>query len=114
MKEKIHPEYGPVSVQCACGNVFETRSTVTGTIRVEICSMCHPFFTGKQKIMDTAGRIDRFKKKFGEKVVSAAPRQPKSSSQPVSSAGPKPTAPSKLSLKDKLQAAKEKAASKLQ
>ena len=69
MKEGIHPQYGPVTIQCACGNVMETRSTLRGTVQVEICSACHPFFTGKQKLVDTAGRIDRFKKKFGEKVV---------------------------------------------
>ena len=69
MKPKIHPEYGPATIRCACGNVIETRSTIQGTIQVEICSACHPFFTGKQKLMDTAGVIDRFKKKFGDKVV---------------------------------------------
>lgn len=69
MKKEIHPQYGPVSIQCACGNVMETRSTLKGTVQVEICSACHPFFTGKQKLMDTAGRIDRFKKKFGTNVA---------------------------------------------
>ena len=110
MKEKIHPEYGPATIRCACGNVIETRSTSAGTIQVDICSACHPFFTGKQKLMDTTGRIDRFKKKFGTRIATAAPRQPKT---PAPSAGvPKPT-PAKLSIKEKLQAAKEKAASKL-
>ena len=66
MKEGIHPDYHAVTVHCACGNTFETRSTFKGQlIRVEICSNCHPFFTGKQKLMDTAGRIDRFNKKYG-------------------------------------------------
>ncbi len=67
MKKDIHPQYGPAVIQCACGNVIETRSTKE-RIQVEICSACHPFFTGKQKLIDTAGRIDRFKKKFGDKV----------------------------------------------
>ena len=67
MKKDIHPQYGPAVVQCACGNVIETRSTKE-RIQVEICSACHPFFTGRQKLIDTAGRIDRFKKKFGEKI----------------------------------------------
>lgn len=67
MKKDIHPNYGPASVRCACGNVFETRSTKS-EISVDICSACHPFFTGKQKLIDTAGRIDKFQKKFQGKV----------------------------------------------
>ena len=63
-KEKIHPSYGPINVKCACGNTFETRSTNKGDIIVEICAACHPFFTGKQKLVDTAGRIERFRRKF--------------------------------------------------
>ena len=63
MKKEIHPNYGPASIRCACGNVIETRSTKQ-TISVDICSACHPLFTGKQKLVDTAGRIDRFNKKF--------------------------------------------------
>jgi large subunit ribosomal protein L31 len=64
MKEGIHPKYHKVLVTCACGNQFETRST-KAEIRLEICSACHPFFTGKQKLIDTAGRIERFQKKYG-------------------------------------------------
>jgi large subunit ribosomal protein L31 len=64
MKAGIHPAYEAVNVVCACGHKFATRSTHKGDIRVEICSSCHPFFTGKQKLIDTAGRIDRFEKKF--------------------------------------------------
>jgi large subunit ribosomal protein L31 len=64
MKSGIHPAYNPVKVICACGHVFETRSTHKGDIRVEICSSCHPFFTGRQKLVDTAGRIDRFERKY--------------------------------------------------
>ncbi len=63
MKEGIHPKYNVTSVRCACGNEFETGSTKEN-IRVEICSNCHPFFTGKQKLVDTGGRVDRFKKRF--------------------------------------------------
>lgn len=63
MKEGIHPNYGPAVVTCACGNTFETRSTKS-TIRVEICSNCHPFFTGKQKIVDTEGRVEKFEQKY--------------------------------------------------
>ena len=64
MKEKIHPQYHPdVKIRCACGNVIEAGST-KASITVEICSSCHPFFTGKQKLVDTAGRIERFRKKY--------------------------------------------------
>ncbi|MBQ7970842.1 MAG: 50S ribosomal protein L31 [Clostridia bacterium] len=63
MKEGIHPNYDKAVVKCACGNTFETRSTQS-EIRVEICSKCHPFFTGKQKLVDTGGRVDRFKKRY--------------------------------------------------
>jgi len=65
MKKGIHPKYQKVVVRCGCGNSFETRSTADG-IRAEICSMCHPFYTGKQKFVDTAGRIERFKRKYGQ------------------------------------------------
>ena len=65
MKEGIHPDYHVVKVHCACGNQFDTRSTFKGQmIRVEICSNCHPFFTGKQKLVDTAGRVERFRRKY--------------------------------------------------
>jgi large subunit ribosomal protein L31 len=63
MKEGIHPKYGEAVVKCACGETFETGS-VKKEIKVEICSKCHPFFTGKQKLIDTGGRVDRFKKRF--------------------------------------------------
>jgi len=66
MKAKIHPKYEPSKISCACGNVIETRSTVKD-IKVEICSACHPFFTGKQKLVDTAGRIERFRRKYNIK-----------------------------------------------
>ncbi len=64
MKEGIHPEYAEATITCVCGNVITTKSTKK-EIKVEICSMCHPFMTGKQKIVDTAGRIERFNKKYG-------------------------------------------------
>jgi large subunit ribosomal protein L31 len=66
MREKIHPRYEMTKISCACGNVIETRSTARD-IKVEICSACHPFFTGKQKLVDTAGRIERFRKKYNIK-----------------------------------------------
>ena len=64
MKAGIHPQYEEVNVICACGNSFRTRSTHKGDIRVEICSNCHPFFTGRQRVVDTEGRVDRFQKKY--------------------------------------------------
>jgi large subunit ribosomal protein L31 len=64
VKTKTHPKYQLCTVHCACGNTFETRSTLS-KINVDICSNCHPFFTGKQKFVDTAGRVERFSKKFG-------------------------------------------------
>jgi large subunit ribosomal protein L31 len=63
MKAGIHPAYDEVNVICACGSTFRTRSTHKGDLRVEICSSCHPFFTGRQKLVDTEGRVDRFRKK---------------------------------------------------
>ena len=66
MKEGIHPQYGDAHVSCACGNSFVTKST-RSEIKLEICSACHPFFTGKVKLVDTAGRIEKFQKKYGKK-----------------------------------------------
>jgi len=66
LKEKIHPKYFETTITCACGNVVPTRSTEKD-IRVEICSACHPFFTGKQKLLDTAGRVERFRRKYKKK-----------------------------------------------
>ncbi len=66
MKSGIHPKYETATVKCACGNNFETKNTI-GDLELEICSECHPFFTGKQKLVDTAGRIERFNKKYGIK-----------------------------------------------
>jgi large subunit ribosomal protein L31 len=70
MKEGIHPRYEKAVIACACGNVVETRSTKEN-IHVDICSACHPFFTGKQKLVDTAGRVERFNRKYGKKSGAA-------------------------------------------
>ena len=74
MKAGIHPAYNEINVICACGHTFKTRSTHKGDIRVEICSSCHPFFTGRQKLVDTAGRVDRFEKKY--KATRGAKKTP--------------------------------------
>ncbi len=88
MKKGIHPEYKTAIVTCACGNTFTTRSTLE-SIHVEICSMCHPFFTGKQKLVDTAGRVERFRRKYGEPTAkkSSKAKRPKTA-EAVSTAPP--------------------------
>jgi large subunit ribosomal protein L31 len=65
MKADIHPNYTEINVTCSCGNKFETRSTTGRDLNVEVCSQCHPFYTGKQKIVDTAGRVEKFRQKYG-------------------------------------------------
>jgi large subunit ribosomal protein L31 len=72
MKQDIHPAYHDIQVTCACGEQFSTRSTRKDELHVEICSACHPFFTGKQKLVDTAGRVDRFNKRY-KKATAAEP-----------------------------------------
>ncbi len=66
MKAKIHPKYHDCTVHCGCGNTFQTRATVK-ELKIEICNVCHPFYTGKQKFVDAAGRVDRFLRKYGDK-----------------------------------------------
>ncbi|MCA1767286.1 MAG: 50S ribosomal protein L31 [Idiomarina sp.] len=65
MKQGIHPKYETLKVSCSCGNTFETRSTRSEDLHLDVCSECHPFYTGKQRVMDTGGRVDKFKKRFG-------------------------------------------------
>lgn len=71
MKAEIHPKYEEIAVTCACGHAFKTRSTHNGELHIEICSECHPFFTGKQKLVDTAGRVDRFNKRYARGAAKA-------------------------------------------
>lgn len=68
MKSELHPNYARTTITCACGNVIETRSTKPDNLKVEICAACHPFFTGKQKLIDTAGRVDAFNRRYGKKA----------------------------------------------
>jgi large subunit ribosomal protein L31 len=72
MKAAIHPEYKEISVTCSCGNKFKTRSTLGKELQVEVCAECHPFYTGKQKIVDTAGRVEKFRQKYAKKPEAAA------------------------------------------
>jgi len=70
MKPSIHPEYSKITVTCSCGNSFETRSTLNKDLPIEVCSECHPFYTGKQKMLDTGGRVQRFMNRYGNKTVN--------------------------------------------
>ncbi len=72
MKTDIHPEYQEIQVTCSCGSTWATRSTMTKALHVEVCSNCHPFYTGKQKIVDTAGRVEKFRQKYAKKPAAAA------------------------------------------
>jgi len=72
MKADIHPSYSDVKAVCSCGNVIETRSTHEGDMQLDVCSACHPFYTGKQKMMDTGGRVERFRRRFGTRSSGTA------------------------------------------
>lgn len=108
MKDKIHPKYGKAKVTCACGNSFETGSTVE-KLEVEVCSACHPFYTGKQKFVDTAGRVDRFKE-MQEKAVQMKKdlKEKKKKTKPKSIKKEEPKKTKKAPVKKKI-AAKKKA-----
>ncbi len=101
MKPGIHPDYKPAKVLCACGNVIETRST-RGDFHIEICAQCHPFFTGKQKILDTAGRIEKFKTRYAAQPAAPAPKK----------AAPAKPAPAKAEAPKENRAAKRAKAGK--
>lgn len=75
MKPDIHPEYRDIKATCSCGNIIETRSTLGEDIHLDVCSACHPFYTGKQKILDTGGRVERFRRRFGNRSVTNASNQ---------------------------------------
>ena len=70
MKPETHPKYSEIQVSCSCGTTFTTRSTINKPLHVEVCSSCHPFYTGKQKIMDTAGRVEKFRQRYGSKTAT--------------------------------------------
>ena len=90
MREGIHPEYPPAQVNCACGNAFVTRST-RGDFQVDVCAACHPFYTGTQKLIDAAGRVDRFRKRYGneaDKKAAAAEKKAAAASKAAPKAEP--------------------------
>ena len=89
MKTAIHPQYSEIQVTCSCGNTFTTRSTVQKPLHVEVCSACHPFYTGKQKIVDTAGRVEKFRQRYAAKppATPAAKPEPAPSGKGAASAG---------------------------
>ena len=72
MKTEIHPNYDVTKVTCSCGNTFETRSTKPGDMHIELCNVCHPFFTGKQKVVDSGGRVERFQRRYGKSTFTKA------------------------------------------
>lgn len=87
MREGIHPDYPPASVACACGNTFVTRST-RGDFQVDVCANCHPFYTGTQKLIDAAGRVDRFRKRYGDAKTAKAEMKPAPKKMPETPAEP--------------------------
>ena len=97
MKEKIHPKYEIVDVVCACGAAFKTRSTMK-SVKLDICSSCHPFFTGKQKMLDTEGRVEKFNKKFATTAGKMVARKPKTEVKAKKAAKPAAKSTKKLVL----------------
>ena len=90
MRPEIHPAYKPIKVNCSCGNIFETSSTLGRDLHIEICAKCHPFYTGTQKLIDTAGRVDRFRQKYGAKTKAAAKPAVEQATQAAAPAVEKP------------------------
>ena len=89
MKQGIHPDYVETKVTCSCGNTFTTRS-IKSELHVELCNQCHPFYTGKQKLVDTGGRVERFQKKYAKRATPAAPVAAEVPAAPVADAEPAP------------------------
>ena len=111
MKEKIHPKYEFVEVTCACGNKFMTRSTVKN-LKLDICSACHPFFTGKQKLLDTEGMVDKFNKRYAKTEGKTLVRKPKTEVKAKAKLARKPVAAKKAAAPAKKAATKKTAAKK--
>ncbi|MCD6311123.1 MAG: 50S ribosomal protein L31 [Elusimicrobia bacterium] len=97
MREKIHPDYKPVKVICTCGNTFEVRSTMGRDIKLEICSACHPFFTGKQKLIDSVGSLSKFEKRYKKTAGKTVRVKPKKAVKKKAAAKAKPVPKKKIS-----------------
>jgi large subunit ribosomal protein L31 len=93
VKTDIHPEYGETNVVCSCGNSFTTRSTQVGEMHVELCNECHPFYTGKQKLVDSGGRVERFQRRYGRKTFTREAAEPAAESESAGDAGEVAEAP---------------------
>ncbi len=83
MQESIHPDYKEIKATCSCGNVIEIKSTLAEDLQLDVCSDCHPFYTGKQKLVDTGGRVDKFRKRFGNKTKAAPAEEAVAEEAPV-------------------------------
>lgn len=103
MKPEIHPAYKKIKVACSCGNTFETGSTLSHDLHIEICAKCHPFYTGTQKLIDTAGRVDRFRQKYSQNAAKAAAAKPeaKAATKPEKAKTTKKASAKKEPKKDK-------------
>lgn len=108
MKEKLHPTYEFVEATCACGNKFTTRSTAK-TLKLDICSACHPFFTGKQKLLDTEGMVEKFNKRFAKTEGKTLARKPKTEVKAKAKLAKKPAVAKKAAAKPAKKAAKAEA-----
>ena len=86
MQESIHPDYKEIKATCSCGNVIEIKSTIAEDLQLDVCSECHPFYTGKQKLVDTGGRVDKFRKRFGSKNKAALTSEAPAEEVPVEEA----------------------------
>ena len=111
MQESIHPDYKEIKATCSCGNVIEIKSTLAEDLQLDVCSECHPFYTGKQKLVDTGGRVDKFRKRFGSKnkaaVTSEAPAEEVPAEEAVAE-----EAPAEEVVAEKAPAKKKKAPAK--
>ena len=88
MQESIHPDYKEIKATCSCGNVIEIKSTLAEDLQLDVCSDCHPFYTGKQKLVDTGGRVDKFRKRFGNKTKAAPAADAVAEEAPVEEEAP--------------------------
>ena len=106
MQESIHPDYKEIKATCSCGNVIEIKSTLAEDLQLDVCSECHPFYTGKQKLVDTGGRVDKFRKRFGNKT-KAAPAADAPAEEAVAEEAPAEEAPAEEASAEEAPAEEE-------